>query len=111
MFALNINSDNRILSVCKVLPKGIYTNMIIVNSLPKGKATDYLYVDGEFIYDPKPKTELPKMEFKNGRFVIKKDESATPAPTLDERVAALEQTVNTTVSEYTTALQELGVET
>ncbi len=93
MIALNLSEDNRILSACKVLPKGDYTNMSIVDTLPEGNLPDYQYINGEFIYNPLPK-----------------EEPEEPAPTLEDRVSALENTVNTTVVEYNEVLQELGVE-
>lgn len=57
MIALNLSKDNRILSACKVLPKGNYENMPIVDTLPEGNLPDYQYIDGEFVYNPLPKEE------------------------------------------------------
>lgn len=94
MIALNLNEDNRILSACKVLPKGNYEDMPIVESLPEGNISDYQYINGGYIYNPLPK-----------------EEPTEPTPTLEDRVSALENTVNTTVVEYKEVLQELGVET
>lgn len=60
MFALNISEDNRILSACKVLPNGNYDGMPIVDTLPEGNLPDYLYVNGEYVYDPLPKpSDIP----------------------------------------------------
>lgn len=73
MIALNLNEENRILSACNVLPHGNYKNMPIVNELPDGNLLDYLYIDGEYIYDPLPVPEQP-----------------VPQPTQEERIAALE---------------------
>ena len=58
MIALNLNNENRILSACKVLLNGNYDGMLIVDSIPKGNLLDYLYVDGEFVYNPVPKVEV-----------------------------------------------------
>ena len=58
MIALNISEDNRILSACKVLPHGNYTNMPIVESLPEGNLPDYQYINNEFIYNPLPKEKI-----------------------------------------------------
>ena len=58
MIALNLATDNRILSACKVLPRGNYTNMPIVDTLPEGDITDYQYIDNEFVYNPLPKVEV-----------------------------------------------------
>ena len=57
MIALNLNEDNRILHACKVLTNGNYDGMPIVDTLPEGNLPDYLYVNGEYIYNPLPKPE------------------------------------------------------
>ena len=81
MCALNLSEDNRILSACVVLPTGYvdeegrptsdeengipvydivdgkYNGMPVVEKLPDGDVSDYLYVDGEYIYDPLPRPE------------------------------------------------------
>ena len=58
MIALNLNEENRILSACKVLPRGIYTGMPIVESLPEGNIYEYQYINGEFVHNPLPKEEV-----------------------------------------------------
>lgn len=60
MIALNLNCDNRILSAWVVLPNGNYDGMPIVEALPEGDIIDYLYIDGEYIYDPMPEPEQPE---------------------------------------------------
>ena len=52
MYALNLNSDNRILSVTfdQYAPK----SQLRVDTLPDGDVNDYLFVDGEYVYDPIP---------------------------------------------------------
>ena len=94
-YALNLAEDNRILSACKVLSNGNYDSMPIVDTLPEGNLPDYQYIDGEFVYNPLPKEEpvIPN------------------TPTLEDRVSALENTVNITVVEYNEVLKEFGVET
>lgn len=57
-YALNLAEDNRILSACVVLPNGNYGSMPIVDIFPDGDITDYIYINGEFIYDPIPKVEV-----------------------------------------------------
>ena len=52
MYALNLD-NNRILSACVVLPTTPDT-MPRVDTLPDGDVTDYLYIDGEYVYDPLP---------------------------------------------------------
>lgn len=58
MIALNLNTDNRILSACVVLPNGNYENMPIVDFLPEGNISDYQYINNEFIYNPLLKEEV-----------------------------------------------------
>ena len=55
--ALCLYDDNRIHSAWKVLPNGNYDSMPIVDTLPEGNLPDYLYVNGEYVYDPLPKPE------------------------------------------------------
>ena len=57
MYALNLDSDNRILSAWTVLSIGNYDGMPIVDTLPDGDITDYLYVDGQYVYEPLPEPE------------------------------------------------------
>lgn len=59
-YALNLAEDNRILSACVVLPNGNYDGMPIVNTLPEGNLPDYLYINGEYVYEPLPKPEQPE---------------------------------------------------
>lgn len=58
-YALNISTeDNRILSACKILPKGNYDNMVKVSELPEeGNVNDYRWKDG-YVYDPIPAKEI-----------------------------------------------------
>lgn len=58
--ALCLYDDNRIHSAWKVLPKGNYDGMPIVDNLPDGNLPDYLYINGKYVYDPLPKpSNLP----------------------------------------------------
>lgn len=78
-YALNISAeDNRILSACKILPKGNYDNMVKVSELPEeGNVNDYRWEDG-YVYDPIPAKEIVE----EGEEVIE-----TPSLTsLEERV-------------------------
>lgn len=61
-YALNLDTDNRILSACVVLNIGNYDGMPIVNTLPDGDITDYKYIDGEYVYEPLPKPVEPDPE-------------------------------------------------
>lgn len=59
MYALNLNTDNRILSAWVVLPDGNYDGMPIVDILPEGNIYEYRYVNGAYIHDPLPEPEQP----------------------------------------------------
>ena len=60
--ALCLFNDNRIHSAWKVLPNGNYDGMPIVDTLPEGNLPDYRYIDGEYVYDPKPEQTEPEAE-------------------------------------------------
>lgn len=64
MVALSIGENNRILSVCAVLPTQKYDGMPIVVSPPGGDYNDYRYENGEYVYDPQPKPEMIKPDLK-----------------------------------------------
>lgn len=53
MYALNIAGNNRILSACVVLPS-TPASMPRVDALPEGDINDWLFVNGEYVYDPLP---------------------------------------------------------
>ena len=72
-YGLIIDENNRIISA--VAQRYASADAIIVDKLPDGKYTDYLYVDGEFIYDPLPAPEQPEED----------------KPTPEERIAELEE--------------------
>lgn len=55
MYSLNLAEDNRILSVCECLEGIEYDN--VVDSFPEDDITDYKYINGEYVHDPKPKPE------------------------------------------------------
>lgn len=51
MYALNIDTEtNRILSA--TFSQYATSDMPIVDVLPEGSITDYLYVDGKYVYEP-----------------------------------------------------------
>lgn len=56
MYALNLNSDNRILSACVVLPS-TPEDLPRVDTLPEGDINDWLFVNGEYVYDPLPQPD------------------------------------------------------
>lgn len=76
MYALNLSEDSRILSACVVLPSGgddknspvyeiidgKYNGMVVVEMIPDGNIVDYLYIDGEYIYEPLPQEPAIKLE-------------------------------------------------
>lgn len=56
MYALNIDTEtNRILSA--TYSQYAPPTQPRVDTLPEGNITDYLYVDGEYVYDPLPEPE------------------------------------------------------
>ena len=61
MFALNIDKETgRILSA--TYPQYAIDDMPIVETLPDGDISDYLYVDGEYMHDPIPEAEDTESE-------------------------------------------------
>ena len=86
MYALNLSDDNRILSVCVVLPIGYvdkegnptndeengipiydivdgkYNGMPVVETFPDDDVSNYLYINAEYIYDPLPDKPEPEPE-------------------------------------------------
>lgn len=57
MFALNLGADGRVLSA--TTEQFAAPGMPIVEALPDGDISDYLYRDGEFVFSPPP-AEVPK---------------------------------------------------
>lgn len=55
--ALCLLENNRIHSAWKVLPNGNYDGMPIVEVLPEGDISDYLYINSQYVYDPLPRPE------------------------------------------------------
>lgn len=55
MYALNLAEDNRILSA--TFEQYATEDMPKAETLPDGDITDYLYVDGQYVYDPLPEPE------------------------------------------------------
>jgi hypothetical protein len=56
MYALNLEKPtNRILSA--TLPEYAAPDAVLVEAIPDGDITDYLYSDGIFIYEPLPKPD------------------------------------------------------
>ena len=65
IYALNLDNNNRILSV--TYDQYAPASQPRIDTLPDGNVNDYLYVNGEYIYDPLPVPPTP-----------------TPEPTADE---------------------------
>lgn len=59
-YALNLAEDGRILSA--TFEKYAAKDQPLVETLPEGNIADYLYVDGQYVYDPLPKPEEPDPE-------------------------------------------------
>ena len=55
-YALNLNSDNRILSA--TFEKYASIDAILVDTLPEDNISDYLYIDNKYIYSPLPVVEV-----------------------------------------------------
>ena len=54
-YALNLSEDGRILSV--TYETYATENMPLVDALPDGDISDYIYQNGEYIHDPLPEQE------------------------------------------------------
>lgn len=65
MFELFLDEKNRVTGCQNTTIK--YSGGPTVDTLPGGNLADYLFVDGQFVYDPLPQPEPP-----------------TPEPTADE---------------------------
>ena len=59
-YALNLADDGRILSV--TFEQYAVPGQPIVGTLPEGNISDYLYIGGEYVYDPLPHPEPPTPE-------------------------------------------------
>ena len=57
-YALNLAEDGRVLSA--TFQKYAPLEAIKVDALPGNNISDYLYVNGEFVYNPLPKPAEPK---------------------------------------------------
>lgn len=57
MYALNLNLDNRILSA--TYDRFAPPEQPRVETLPDGNVSDYLFVNGEYVYDPIPVPQPP----------------------------------------------------
>jgi len=55
-YALNIAEDGRILSA--TFSKYAHKDAVLVDTLPEGNISDYLYTNGAFVYDPLPAIEV-----------------------------------------------------
>ena len=55
MYALNLDTENRILSA--TFDEYATDDMPKVETLPEGDITDYKYINNEYIYEPLPEPE------------------------------------------------------
>lgn len=76
-YGLTLDENNRIVSVAE--QRYATEGAIIVDELPEGNYSDYLYVDGEYVYDPQPVPEQPEEK-----------------PTDKERITQLEEELQAT---------------
>ena len=58
IYALNLDENGRILSV--TFDQYAPSSQPRVDTLPEGDVSDYLYVDGGYVYDPLPKPPEPE---------------------------------------------------
>lgn len=56
MYGLILDKDGRISSV-GIYPQGFPDDVVVVDTLPDGDFNDYLYVNGQYVYDPLPVKE------------------------------------------------------
>ena len=90
-YVLNLDSEtNRILSA-GIMPHPP-EEAVLVDMLPDGNIVDYLYINGEYVYDPLPEPE-----------------PVEPDLTLEERVTVLEGKVDGEMADQKEALNLLGV--
>jgi hypothetical protein len=59
MYGLTLDKDNRVLAV-GIYHQGFPDDVVVVETLPDGNHMDYLYVDGQYVYDPLPEPEQPE---------------------------------------------------
>lgn len=81
-YALNVNESGRILSA--TFEKYATKKMPLVDALPEGYISDYIYQNGEYIHNPLPKIEQPEKPVD-----------------LSERVAVLEEALGMILSGVT----------
>ena len=58
-YALNLNNYGRILSV--TFEKYATEDMVLVDTLPEGDISEYIYQDGKYIHDPIPVPETEEV--------------------------------------------------
>jgi hypothetical protein len=51
MYGLTLAKDNRIEAV-GIYHQGFPSDVVVVDTLPDGDHMDYLYVNGQYVYDP-----------------------------------------------------------
>lgn len=54
-YALNLGADGRVMSA--TYPKYAPADAVQVEELPEGNLADYIWRDGAFVHEPKPKPE------------------------------------------------------
>lgn len=83
-YALNLADDGRFLSA--TLPEYAPADAMIVETLPEGDASDYRYVNGEFIYDPLPVEDINEQPTQLDRIEAQVAYTAMMTDTLLEEV-------------------------
>lgn len=80
MYVLNLDEDGRILSIWDELDDVDYGDMPKVDTKPDGNVGDYLYINGQYVYEPLPEQPEP--------------EPTEETITADEMAAAIMEGVN-----------------
>lgn len=79
MYALNLDEETgRILSA--TFPRYATSGMPMVDELPEGNIGNWLYKDGEYVYDPLPEEEIPDettIEDLEGKVVALEEQNET----------------------------------
>ena len=89
MYVLNLDENRRILSVWDVIPGADYGERPIVDKFPIGNASEYRYIDDEYVYDPLPIPDEPEHQ-----------------PTQEERITALENQLAAYEAAYSEGVNE-----
>lgn len=60
MYGLTLDKDNRI-NVIGIYHEGFPDDVVVVDTIPDGDHMDYLYVNGQYVYSPRPQPPEPEV--------------------------------------------------